>query len=84
MMVYSPLDMKGISPNVIGHKLNIKRETRSVKQRKRNFTPDRKEVIKEKVNKLLDAGFISEVMYPDWLTNDMLVKNSKQEIKNFH
>lgn len=30
--------------------------------------------LEEKVNKLLKAGFIGEVLYPEWLTNVVMVK----------
>jgi hypothetical protein len=32
------------------------------------------EVAKAKVQRLLDAGFIREVTYPQWLTNVVIVK----------
>ena len=32
--------------------------------------------VKEKVNKLLNANFIKEVMYSTWLTNGVMVKKA--------
>lgn len=40
--------MKGVSRDVIENKLNVKKEAKLVKQRKRNFALERQEVIKEK------------------------------------
>nr|AAX92783.1 retrotransposon protein, putative, Ty3-gypsy sub-class [Oryza sativa Japonica Group]ABA93327.1 retrotransposon protein, putative, Ty3-gypsy subclass [Oryza sativa Japonica Group] len=36
--------------------------------------PDRKDAIKEELTKLLAAGFIKEVLHPDWLANPVLVR----------
>ena len=42
-------------------------------------SPDKKAAIKKKITKLLAAGFIREILHPDWLANPVLVqkKNSK-------
>ncbi|KAL2541267.1 Ribonuclease H [Abeliophyllum distichum] len=45
-------------------------------QRKRHFAPDRQRAIKEELDRLLEAGFIREVEYPEWLANVVLVKKS--------
>ena len=38
------------------------------------FAQERDKVIAEEVRKLLEAGFIREVYYPDWLANMVMVK----------
>ncbi|KAL8156577.1 hypothetical protein AgCh_001612 [Apium graveolens] len=38
------------------------------------FSPERQKVIEEEVNKLVDAGFIEEVQFPEWLENVIVVK----------
>ena len=68
--------MPGISPKVIQHKLNVDPERKPVQQRRRVFAPKRNQAITNKVNKLLSAGFIREVYYPDWLANVVLVKKA--------
>jgi ribonuclease HI len=68
--------MPGITADIISHKLSINRKTRPVKQRRRSFAPDRNAAIADEVQKLLDAGFIREVQYPEWLSNVVLVKKS--------
>ena len=42
----------------------------------------RREVIKQKVDKLLAAGFIREIQYPEWLSNVVVVpkKNGKWRV----
>ena len=67
-------DMPGIDPSVICHKLNIDPSIRPIKQKRRVFAPDRNQAISDEVEKLLTAGFIREVYYPDWLANVVMVK----------
>ena len=45
-------------------------------QKRRAFNPERYEAINAEVKKLLEAGFIREVTYPEWLANIVLVKKS--------
>ena len=40
------------------------------------FAQERDKAIAEEVRKLLEAGFIQEVYYPDWLANMVMVKKS--------
>ena len=68
--------MLGISMKVIQHRLNVDPEKKLVQQRRRVFTPERNQAITDEVNKLLLAGFIQEVYYPDWLANVVLVKKA--------
>lgn len=74
---YNLANMKEVSREVIEHRLNTEKEAKVVKQMKRNFALDREEVIREKVNKLLNESFVSEVIYLKWLANVMLVKKLK-------
>ncbi|RVW37698.1 Transposon Ty3-I Gag-Pol polyprotein [Vitis vinifera] len=41
--------------------------------RVRRFHPDRQKIIRDEIDKLLEAGFIREVDYPDWLANVVVV-----------
>ena len=38
--------------------------------------PERKKAVVREVEKLLEAGFIREVFYPEWLTNVVMVKKN--------
>jgi hypothetical protein len=68
--------MPGIDPSVISHRLNVDPNYRPVKQKRRNFAPERNQAIHEEVERLLRAGFIREVDYPQCLANVILVKKS--------
>ena len=79
VFVWTHEDMPGISPEVIRHKLNVDSERKPVQQRRRDFAPERNQVITDEVNKLLSASFIQEVYYPDWLVNVVLVKKANEK-----
>ena len=66
-------DMKGIHPSITSHKLNVLPTVRPIRQKVRRFHPDRQTIIQNEVDKLLEAGFIREVDYPDWLANVVVV-----------
>jgi hypothetical protein len=76
IFAWSHEDMPGIDPSIIVHKLNVDSNHRPVKQRRRAFAVERNQAIAEEVKKLLKAGFIREVDYPEWLANVVLVKKS--------
>ena len=68
--------MGGIDPAIITHRLNVSPSFKPVKQKRRSFAPERQKVINEEVGKLLQAGAIREVEYPEWLANVVLVKKA--------
>jgi BarA-like signal transduction histidine kinase len=76
VFAWSHDDMPSISTNVITHKLNVNPSTTPVKQKRRVFAPERNAAVVEEVDKLLKAGFIKEVYYPEWLANVVMVKKS--------
>ena len=67
-------DMGGIDPTIITHGLNVSPSFKPVKQKRRSFAPERQKSINEEVSKLLQAGAIREVEYPEWFANVVLVK----------
>ena len=54
---------------------------RPIKHKRQVFAPDRNQAISNEVEKLLMAGFIREVYYPDWLANVVMVKKSNGKWK---
>ena len=65
--------MKGIHPSIVSHRLNVLPTARPVQQRVRRFHPDRQKIIRDEIDKLMEARFIREVEYPDWLANVVVV-----------
>ena len=66
--------MTRISTEVISHELNVDPTFKPIKQKRRKLGPDRAEAVNVEVTRLLKAGLIREVTYPDWLTNPVVVK----------
>ncbi|XP_071907805.1 uncharacterized protein [Coffea arabica] len=67
-------DMPGIPTDLAVHHLDVDPHFKPVKQKKRSFAPERNEVIRAEVGKLLESKIILEVYYPTWLANPVLVK----------
>jgi hypothetical protein len=44
--------------------------------------PDKKVAIKKEITKLLAAGFIREILHPDWLANPVLIQ--KKNLTEWH
>nr|CAN64574.1 hypothetical protein VITISV_003431 [Vitis vinifera] len=65
--------MKGIHLSIASHRLNVFSTAKPVRQKIRRFHPDRQKIIRNEIDKLLEAGFIREVDYPDWLANVVVV-----------
>ena len=58
------------------HRLNVNPDSLPVRQKKRVFAQERDKAVAEEVRKLLEAGFIREVYYPDWLANVVMVRKN--------
>ena len=76
VFAWKQADMGGIDPTVITHMLNVSPSFKPIKQKRRSFAPERQKAINKEVGKLLQAGAIKEVEYPEWLANVVLVKKS--------
>jgi hypothetical protein len=74
MFAWNHEDMPGIDPSIIVHRLNADPGFRPIRQKRRTFAPERNQAVAEEVSKLLAAGFVREVDYPEWLANVVLVK----------
>ena len=61
---------------MITHRLNVSPSLKPIKQKRRSFAPERQKAINEEVGKLLQAGAIRGVEYPEWLANVILVKKA--------
>jgi hypothetical protein len=68
-----------VSRNVIEHQLQVSPTARPKKQKLCKMSEEKVEAVKAKVQRLLDAGFIREAIYPEWLANVIMVrkKNGK-------
>ena len=54
-------------------------DRKPVQQRRRVFAPEWNQAVMDEVTKLLAAGFIREVHYPEWLANVLLIKKANKK-----
>jgi len=73
---WTAADMSGIDRNFLCHCLTMDAKVHLVRQRRRKFNEERCLVVKEETQKLLSAGHIREIQYPEWLANVILVKKA--------
>ena len=75
--------MPGIDPSMIVHRLNVSPSSSLIRQKKRVFAQEQDKAIAEEVWKLLEADFIREVYYLDWLANVVMVKKANGKWRIF-
>jgi hypothetical protein len=61
------------------NELPLDPKAKLVKQRRRCFTQNKKDVIKREITRLLDTGFIKEVYHLDLLANPILVPKKNKD-----
>ena len=65
--------MSWIYPSVASHRLNVMSSSKPIHQKVWHFHMDRQKIIQAEIDKLLAAGFIREVEYPEYLANVVVV-----------
>ena len=73
VFAWSHQDMKGIHPDLICHRLNIDPRFTPRRQKRRPLDPEKAQVLKDEVDKLIRVGFIREAKYPTWVANPVIV-----------
>jgi hypothetical protein len=73
VFAWQPADMPGVPRELAEHKLKVYPQARPIRQKLRRFTPDKREAIHAELARLVVAGFIREVLHPEWLANPVLV-----------
>lgn len=73
---WSTADMKGIDHTITTHELNVDPTFKPIRQKRRKLGPDRSKAVNEEVERLLGAGSITEVKYPEWLANPVVKKKN--------
>ena len=79
VFAWSSSDLRGVSREVIEHTLTVNPKAKPIKQGQRSMSEESQKAAQAEVQKLLDAGVIREVQYPEWLANVVMVpkKNGK-------
>ncbi|KAJ8633335.1 hypothetical protein MRB53_026671 [Persea americana] len=74
VFAWTPYEILGIDPTVMCHKLKVDPNHKLVLKKPRQTGVPQTEAVIEEVQKLLEAGAIKEVHYPQWLANTVVVK----------
>lgn len=78
---WKPSDMQEIKPEVMTHKLNVFPDPKPIKYKKKVFSKEKQQAMREEVEKLEEIRFVREVIYPQWLANFVLVKKVKEKYR---
>ena len=65
---YTLDDLKGISPTLCQHKINLEKDVKPVIDHQRRLNPKMKEVVRKEILKLLEAGVIYPVADSQWVS----------------
>ena len=79
IFAWSPKVMPGVPTDFAEHKLHVRADAEPVKQPLCRLSKKKRRIVGEEIARLLAAGFIMEVFFPEWLANPVLVlkKNKK-------
>jgi hypothetical protein len=76
VFAWSANDLCGVNRDVIEHSVNLDPTIRPMKQKLRKISNEKAEGERNKVKRLMSAGVIKEVTYPEWLANTVMVKKA--------
>ena len=65
---YTPDDLKGVSPTLCQHKIKLEEDAKPVVDHQRRLNPKMKEVVRNEILKLLEAGIIYPVADSQWVS----------------
>src|SRR4051812_29767885 len=80
IFAWKPSDMSGVPRELADHYLNINPGAKPVKQAIRRFGDKKRHAIGMEIAKLLEAGFIIEVIHTDCVANPVLVPKKNTDI----
>ena len=78
--------MKGISSNLCTHRIYIKSDSWPMCQPQRRMNPNLRDIVKEEIQKLLEAGFINLISENEWVSPLVIVpkKNLKWRVSIYY
>ena len=65
---YTLDDLKGISPTLCQHKINLEAAAKPVRDPQRCLNPKMKEVVRKEILKLLEEGIIYPIAHSEWVS----------------
>ena len=81
IFAWSYEDMLGLDTNIVMHKLPLREECSSVKQKLRRTHPEMSKKIKEEAQKQFDACFLKVTSYPPWIANIVLLPKKDGKVR---
>jgi len=73
--------MPSIATDLVVHNLGLKDDAKPIKQKLRKMNPKIALMVKEELQKLLQAKFIEPIDYSDWISNMVPVKKPNGKIR---
>ncbi|CAA0842863.1 Unknown protein, partial [Striga hermonthica] len=73
IFAYTTDELTGIEARVIEHRHNIDLSVRPIKQKRRHHGAEMDKIIEQEVDKLMNAGHIKKIQFPEWLSNTVMV-----------
>lgn len=77
----------GVDPKIVTHNIVLIPDAKPVKQKIQKIHPKVALLVKVKIEKLLDAGFIHPIDYSPWISNIVVVAKAENKIRmctDFH
>ncbi|CAA0814755.1 Unknown protein, partial [Striga hermonthica] len=74
VFAFTPEELTGIDPTIMEHKLNVEPLSKPIKQRLRRHGEEIDKAIE--VDKLLRAGHVKEIQFPEWISNTVMVRKA--------
>ena len=68
-------DMRGIPSGLCTHHIYFKDDSKCVRQPQHRMNPNLREIVKEEIHKLLEAGFIYPILDSEWVSPLVIVPN---------
>uniref|UniRef100_A0A2N9FB44 Integrase catalytic domain-containing protein n=1 Tax=Fagus sylvatica TaxID=28930 RepID=A0A2N9FB44_FAGSY len=79
VFAWTPYEAPGVDPEFASHALNVSPEYKPVVQKARRTAPQHAEAVREEVERLLKVGAVREILYPQWLSNTVVVKKKNEK-----
>jgi hypothetical protein len=81
VFAWKPSDTPRVLREVIEHNIVVHPGVRPVQQKIWHQAPERQDFIRNQVRKMLEAGFIREVIHPEWLANPVVVPKANGKLR---
>lgn len=74
-------DLQGIPPELGEHRIILEKDAKPIRQRQHRLNPKYSMMVKEELDKLLNAGFIYPVPYSEWVSPIVMVPKKNGKIR---